>query len=450
MMTNTTVPPPQSTLSRIRQLGGILGLSVAALSLVLSGGGTPPAFGADETSQTDTPTNASTPATEDDAGTSSMTTRTPTVRQVDEERFEVATTARVDFMMNDKPDLENKTFTYSYICGADTGTVVTKGDRVPVQTTQTFPMGTKCTVTLDTTNIEIPHYRNSIPKPITLTIGPELLTVEMEIDYSLKGAGIALEVTATGVPMLDGRGYQFAYECTFNGETIVPNGWPPILEASANEGPAVSNLALPVGTVCTLTEDVDKGHVRSHTLEVNSPITLTLDTEGDHTLFLFKNVYTRDTGTFRIIKSSMGADTKKKLYTFNYTCGNETGQIITPGDGGPTGSKVYFPTGTECAVSEELSTAEIPGYTLTPAPPQTFTINDNGETPDLTFVNTYVKKSATPTPNTPDKPGATRPGSTKPGGTIASTGTDAGVFGALAVLMLIVGGALVLTRRNRH
>lgn len=111
---------------------------------------------------------------------------------------------------------------------------------------------------------------------------------------------------------------------------------------------------------------------------------------------------------------------------------------------------MYFPTGTECTVSEELSTAEIPGYTLTPAPPQTFTINDNGETPDLTFVNTYVKKSATPTPNTPDKPGATRPGSTKPGGTIASTGTDAGVFGALAVLMLIVGGALVLTRRNRH
>lgn len=359
---------------------------------------------------------------------------TNTYTEIKKGTFSVKPTLTVDKLVNGKPDLESKSLTFDYTCGTQKGSIVTTGNTAQ-DVGKEFPVGTECRVELNDSTTSIPHYAYTAPPAQTFTITETAHQAIFSVDYTLKAAAFLVHKIVEGAPneLVKDKSFFFTYKCSINGEPITPAGMPDVLEVKDVFN---SGLIFPVGTVCEISEDTSRAQIEGYTLEATEPLTFELDSLGQPRDFAFINTYTRDTGTFTITKNSTGVDTKDKNFTFTYTCGDQNGRIITPGDGKLTASKVMVPTGTECTVAEDPTSAAINGYTHTPPKAQTFTITTKGETINLIFNNTYASNA---------KPGAT-PGKTThgkviPGTSLAKTGTDLAVIiiGAFVFLLLGIG-----------
>lgn len=352
--------------------------------------------------------------------------------------FGIGTEAFANVRINEKPNLDVKEFTYNYKCGDEEGVVVTTGDAVPVDVGKDFPVGTTCTVELDMTDVPIEHYTNNTPPVKTLTITEEPQGAGFHIDYLLIPAWVTISKEAQGAPNLKDRTFYFQLSCTLDGDPITKItsrnlgsvSLPVGVDMTIEESPTFP-FPLPAGAECTVTEDTSGAQIEGYTLEATESVTLTLEGDVPETLFALENNYTRDTGTFTITKSSTGVDTKDKLFTFNYTCGDQNGSIVVPGNGKITASKVMVPTGTQCTITEDAKSGAITGYTHTPPPPQTFIIQDKGDVVDLSFTNAYKPITAKIVPGT----------------ALAHTGATTPIIMISAFVFLILG-LMAYTRKH--
>lgn len=363
---------------------------------------------------------------------------TNTYTEIKKGTFSVNPTLTVDKLVNGKPDLKSKSLTFDYTCGTQKGSIVTTGNTAQ-DVGKEFPVGTECRVELNDSTAFLPHYDYAAQPAQTFTITETPHQVSFSVDYTLKAAAFLVHKIVEGAPneLVKDKSFFFTYKCSINGEPITPAGMPDVLEVKDVFN---SGLIFPVGTVCEISEDTSKAQIEGYTLEATEPLTFELNSLGQPRDFAFINTYTRDTGTFTITKNSTGVDTKDKNFTFTYSCGDQSGTIVTPGDGKITASKVMVPTGTECTVTEDPASAAVTGYTHTPPKAKTFTITSKGEVVNLTFTNTYTPKPAT-------APGTVTSGKGSPSGNLAATGAHTASASMAALLLLLLGVGIYIKKR---
>ena len=238
------------------------------------------------------------------------------------------------------------------------------------------------------------------------------------------------------------------------------------------DGSAVSGPALPVGATCSVSEKTSSAQVSGYDVKTPEAQSVTI-AEKDAALS-FTNAYTRQTGSFSVLKTVTGAQAGDKEFTFAYTCTDGTeGSLKARADGkAVSGPKV--PTGTQCTVTEDAKAAAIDGYTLAAPEAQTVTVSEKDQVASASFVNAYTEVPSTDSPSedptaspsgeptsSEPAPGEPTPGeatSSDPaapsepaqedsGSPLARTGAFVGIPLVLA-LAAIAGGVLLAYRRR--
>ena len=271
--------------------------------------------------------------------------------------------------------------------------------------------------------------------------------------------------------------FTFAYNCTSDVEGEVSGEL-----TVRGDGSAVSGPALPVGATCSVSEKTSSAQVSGYDVKTPEAQSVTI-AEKDSALS-FTNAYTRQTGSFSVLKTVTGAQASDKEFTFAYTCTDGTeGSLKARADGkAVSGPKV--PTGTQCTVTEDAKAAAIDGYTLAAPEDQTVTVSEKDQVASASFVNAYTEvpsmdspsedptasPSGEPTPGepTPDEPTSGEPAPVEPtpgeatssdpaapsepaqedsGSPLARTGAFVGIPLVLA-LAAIAGGVLLAYRRR--
>lgn len=240
--------------------------------------------------------------------------------------------------------------------------------------------------------------------------------------------------------------FTFEYSCSSDVEGEVSG------ELTARgDGATASGPALPVGATCSVSEKTSSAQVNGYDVKTPEAQSATI-TEKDAALS-FTNTYTRQTGSFSVLKTVTGAQAGDKQFAFSYTCTDGTeGTLKAKADGeAVTGPRV--PTGTQCTVTENSQSAAIDGYTLAAPQAQTVTVSEKDQVASTSFVNAYTEVSNTPSPSaSPETSASGEPTPSDPaqedsGSSLARTGAYVGIPLALA-LAAIAGGVLLAYRRR--
>ena len=240
--------------------------------------------------------------------------------------------------------------------------------------------------------------------------------------------------------------FTFEYSCSSDVEGEVSG------ELTARgDGATASGPALPVGATCSVSEKTSSAQVNGYDVKTPEAQSATI-TEKDAALS-FTNTYTRQTGSFSVLKTVTGAQAGDKQFAFSYTCTDGTeGTLKAKADGeAVTGPRV--PTGTQCTVTENSQSAAIDGYTLAAPQAQTVTVSEKDQVASTSFVNAYTEVVNTPSPSaSPETSASGEPTPSDPaqedsGSSLARTGAYVGIPLALA-LAAIAGGVLLAYRRR--
>lgn len=173
-----------------------------------------------------------------------------------------------------------------------------------------------------------------------------------------------------------------------------------------------------------------------------------------------------------------------KEFVFDYQCSEGTsGKVTVKVEGENAGygyaqSNVYLPIGTTCTIKEDVSQAQVEGYTLKAPQPQTITIDSEGEEGAVLayFLNEYTPVPPTPTPSplvtptpevpsptpsvtpTPEVPSATTPAETpSPSSTtpqaakkteLPRTGASVSRILLASIAVLLISGAIMIATRH--
>ncbi|WP_216404901.1 DUF5979 domain-containing protein [Arcanobacterium phocae] len=182
-----------------------------------------------------------------------------------------------------------KQFEFSYVCtDGQKGSVVAKGDGKAVAAGKNFPVGTKCVVE-ETGNADVEGYTLVKPTKQTLTIG-DRQSVEFAFvnEYTkVKPVEGTFQVKKTVAGLADESGkdkqFKFSYTCGDKTGNLTVKG---------DGKPVVAKEKFPVGTSCTVTENVEAAKVDGYTLKVTEPKQKTVKVaEGKTVEFAFVNTY---------------------------------------------------------------------------------------------------------------------------------------------------------------
>ncbi|MDO5053055.1 MAG: DUF5979 domain-containing protein [Pseudoclavibacter sp.] len=349
---------------------------------------------------------------------------------------------------------DGKEFVFDYRCTDGTaGSLTVRGDGVAVPLGSQLPTGTECTVSEQAASAQIDGYDVVVPPAQTVTIEQKDQTVELSFEnrYTRHTGTFQVVKTVTGVEGQDGKEFVFDYRCT--------DGTAGSLTVRGDGTAVPAGVQLPLGTECTVSEQVASAQIDGYEATVPAAQTVAILQRDQSVELRFENRYVRHTGTFQVVKTVTGVEGQDgKEFVFDYRCTDGTaGSLTVRGDGVavPLGSQL--PTGTECTVSEQADAAQIEGYTVTLPEAQTIRIEQNGQTVELGFENAYAQVPApTPTPTPEPTPEGTplpplSPEATPPAadGGLASTGGEPAGLAALGLAALAAGLAVVLIRRRR-
>ena len=257
---------------------------------------------------------------------------------------------------------------------------------------------------------------------------------------------VSKKVEGDGAETHKNAAFTFEYSCSSDVEGEVSG------ELTARgDGATASGPALPVGATCSVSEKTSSAQVNGYDVKTPEAQSATI-TEKDAALS-FTNTYTRQTGSFSVLKTVTGAQAGDKQFAFSYTCTDGTeGTLKAKADGeAVTGPRV--PTGTQCTVTENSQSAAIDGYTLAAPQAQTVTVSEKDQVASTSFVNAYTEVSNTPSPSaSPETSASGEPTPSDPaqedsGSSLARTGAYVGIPLALA-LAAIAGGVLLAYRRR--
>ena len=299
----------------------------------------------------------------------------------------------------------------------------------------------------------------------TLAVGGELVRDGKATFDVLGGDATAVSVSAVNTYTLD-RGtftvskkvegdsaethknaaFTFEYSCSSDVEGEVSG------ELTARgDGATASGPALPVGATCSVSEKTSSAQVNGYDVKTPEAQSATI-TEKDAALS-FTNTYTRQTGSFSVLKTVTGAQAGDKQFAFSYTCTDGTEGTLKAKADGEAVAGPRVPTGTQCTVTENSQSAAIDGYTLAAPEAQTVTVSEKDQVASTSFVNAYTEVANTPSPSASpetsasDEPTPSDPAQEDSGSSLARTGAYVGIPLALA-LAAIAGGVLLAYRRR--
>ena len=155
-------------------------------------------------------------------------------------------------------DFSNSTFLFTYSCtDSTTGFLMVKGGKTS-EHSEEVQAGSTCTVTEVTDSAFRSGYTLTAPQPQTVAIAKDQTAeVTMTNTYTKAKGSFSVTNSVEGAEVGD-KEFTFTYTCD--------NGQEGTLKAKAN-GPAVNGPELPVGTECTIQQDVDKAQVDGYTLK---------------------------------------------------------------------------------------------------------------------------------------------------------------------------------------
>ena len=178
-------------------------------------------------------------------------------------------------------DFSNSTFLFTYSCtDSTTGFLMVKGGKTS-EHSEEVQAGSTCTVTEVTDSAFRTGYTLTAPEPQTVAITKDQTAeVKMTNTYTKAKGSFSVTNTATGAPVGD-KEFTFTYTCD--------NGQKGDLKVKA-DGTAVNGPELPVGTECTIEQDVNKAQVDGYSLKAPASQKVTI---GEKMLDLkFAGMYT--------------------------------------------------------------------------------------------------------------------------------------------------------------
>ena len=155
-------------------------------------------------------------------------------------------------------DFSNSTFLFTYSCtDSTTGFLMVKGGKTS-EHSEEVAAGSTCTVTEITDSAFRSGYTLTAPEPQTVAIAKDQTAeVTMTNTYTKAKGSFSVTNTVKGAEVGD-KEFTFTYTCD--------NGQKGDLKVKA-DGTAVNGPELPVGTECTIEQDVDKAQVDGYSLK---------------------------------------------------------------------------------------------------------------------------------------------------------------------------------------
>jgi len=178
-------------------------------------------------------------------------------------------------------DFSNSTFLFTYSCTDNTtGFLMVKGGKTS-EHSEEVQAGSTCTVTEITDSAFRAGYTLTAPEPQTVAIvKDQTAEVTMTNTYTKAKGSFSVTNTVKGAEVGD-KEFTFTYTCD--------NGQEGTLKAKAN-GTPVNGPELPVGTECTIEQDVNKAQVDGYALKAPASQKVTI---GEKVLDLrFAGMYT--------------------------------------------------------------------------------------------------------------------------------------------------------------
>ena len=342
-------------------------------------------------------------------------------------------------------DFSNSTFLFTYSCTDNTtGFLMVKGGKTS-EHSEEVQAGSTCTVTEVTDSAFRTGYTLTAPEPQTVAITKDQTAeVKMTNTYTKAKGSFSVTNTATGAPVGD-KEFTFTYTCD--------NGQKGDLKVKA-DGTAVNGPELPVGTECTIEQDVNKAQVDGYSLKAPASQKVTI---GEKMLDLkFAGMYT----SLAVPTPTPSADA-----TAEPSAEPSAAPSADPADkpaadakADPNAKPSADATATPSAEATTEPTAE---ETATPSASAGSDVNEDPN------ADAYADPDATPSASssatasdlpsgadqqvTPTSPAAPAPADGAPsgsaGGPLASTGVRIGLPLGIAVVA-VMGGALLVSRRR--
>ena len=342
-------------------------------------------------------------------------------------------------------DFSNSTFLFTYSCTDNTtGFLMVKGGKTS-EHSEEVQAGSTCTVTEVTDSAFRTGYTLTAPEPQTVAITKDQTAeVKMTNTYTKAKGSFSVTNTATGAPVGD-KEFTFTYTCD--------NGQKGDLKVKA-DGTAVNGPELPVGTECTIEQDVNKAQVDGYSLKAPASQKVTI---GEKMLDLkFAGMYT----SLAVPTPTPSADA-----TAEPSAEPSAAPSAAPADkpaadakADPNAKPSADATATPSAEATTEPTAE---ETATPSASAGSDVNEDPNAdayadPDATpsasssatasDLPSGADQQVTPTSSAAPAPADGAPGGPA-GGPLASTGVRIGLPLGIAVVA-VMGGALLVSRRR--
>lgn len=317
-------------------------------------------------------------------------------------------------------NIDGHSYSFEYSCTKDDRVLASSSQkiRVPANTSGTgvkigeFPEGTSCTVTEDANSIAIPGTRTISPAPgAQLTQRKEVAdphtVFTFDHEYKDPAPQLQISIEATGLhnpAIVKDHKFKVEYSCEIpDGPPYPTGGYLTIV--GTNKAVGVPKH-FPIGTRCTITEDLDSAQVTGYTLGEVLPATVTIT--DDTPPVVITNPYSRQLVPVRINHKIVPPtlDTTGKTFRYFFKC-TVDGQIehhtIEVAANQETVTDQKFPIGTECTVTPDPNDNVIPNYNGAPPEPHTFRIDRPNIPTNITLTNVFVP-STPPNNNTPQPP----------------------------------------------
>ena len=356
-------------------------------------------------------------------------------------------------------DFSNSTFLFTYSCTDNTtGFLMVKGGKTS-EHSEEVQAGSTCTVTEITDSAFRAGYTLTAPEPQTVAIvKDQTAEVTMTNTYTKAKGSFSVTSTASGAPVGD-KEFTFTYTCD--------NGQKGDLKVKA-DGTAVNGPELPVGTECTIEQDLETAQVDGYTLKTPSSQKVTISEKVLDLKFI---------GTYASLNvptptSSVDATAKPvgQDRDANPPATPSSAPSATPVGQDRDANPPAAPTTDPAAKpSAEATTEPTEDATATPSASSHATDNSSDDTTDKSSGDATEKSSATPSasasssatagaPSSGATPPVTSTSSSAPntapgapsgsaGGPLASTGARIGLPLGIAVVA-VMGGALLVSRRR--
>ena len=342
-------------------------------------------------------------------------------------------------------DFSNSTFLFTYSCtDSTTGFLMVKGGKTS-EHSEEVAAGSTCTVTEITDSAFRSGYTLTAPEPQTVAITKDQTAeVTMTNTYTKAKGSFSVTNNATGAPVGD-KEFTFTYTCD--------NGQEGTLKAKAN-GTAVNGPELPVGTECTIEQDVNKAQVDGYALKAPASQKVTI---GEKVLDLrFAGMYT----SLAVPSPTPSADATAEP-SAEPSAAPSTDPADKPAADAKADPNAKPSADATATPSAEATTEPTAEATATPSASAGSDVNEDPN------ADAYADPDATPSASssatasdlpsgadqqvTPTSPAAPAPADGAPsgsaGGPLASTGVRIGLPLGIAVVA-VMGGALLVSRRR--